>query len=130
MVREYRFLEEEGTLQIRSDRHRARPYGLAGGRPGAPSRNVLNPEGEARVLPSKTLLTLRRGDVLRHSLAGAGGHGDPLERDPQKVLDDVLDEKVSAAAAERDYGVAIDPQTWTVDYRRTEALRKEMKEQT
>jgi N-methylhydantoinase B len=124
MIREYRFTEEEGILQIRSDRHRFQPYGLAGGKPGASSRNILNPDGEARLLPSKTLMTLRRGDVLRHTLAGAGGHGDPFTRDPEQVLDDALNEKVTLAAAERDYGVAIDPQTWTVDCARTEILRK------
>jgi len=130
MVREYRFMEEEGILQIRSDRHRSRPYGLAGGRPGSPSQNILNPDGEGRVLPSKTLLTLRRGDVLRHHLAGAGGYGDPLKRDPGKVLEDVLDEKVTLTAAERDYGVIVDPKTWTVDDRKTEALRRETKNKT
>ena len=60
LVREYRFTEAEGTLQIRSDRHRSRPYGLSGGSPGTLSRNILNPDGEARTLPSKTLLTPRR----------------------------------------------------------------------
>ena len=125
ILREYRFTEEEGTLQIRSDRHRSRPYGLAGGQPGTPSQNVLNPDGEARRLPSKTLLTVRKGDVLRHVLAGAGGHGDPFVRDPERVLDDVLDEKVTLAAAEGDYGVVIDPKTRTVDRRRTEALRRQ-----
>jgi len=126
LVREYRFLEEEGILQIRSDRHRSRPYGLAGGRPGAPSQNILNPEDEARVLPSKTLLTIRYGDVLRHVLAGAGGHGDPFTRDPQKVLDDVQDEKVTLAAAERDYGVAIDSEAWAVDHGKTGELRRSL----
>jgi N-methylhydantoinase B len=124
LVRVYRFTEAEGTLQIRSDRHRSRPYGLAGGRPGGRSGNTLNPDGDARVLPSKTLLTIRRGDVLRHVLAGAGGWGDPLARDPARVLRDVRDEKVTVAAAERDYGVAIDPETWTVDRERTAALRE------
>ena len=123
IVREYRFTEEEGVLQIRSDRHRSRPYGLSGGKSGTPSQNILNPDGEARLLPSKTLLTLRRGDVLRHILAGAGGHGDPFTRDPEKVLDDVRDEKVTLAAAERDYGVVVDPETWTVDHRKTGELK-------
>jgi N-methylhydantoinase B len=82
---------------------------------------VLNPDGEGRVLPAKTLVELRRGDVLRHTLAGAGGHGSPLERDPEAVLTDVIDEKVSVEAARRDYGVVIEEDR--LDRAETAALR-------
>jgi N-methylhydantoinase B len=96
LVREYRFLEREGTLQIRSDRHRFRPYGLAGGGAGAPASNVLNPGGsDEQVLPSKTLLRIKRGDLLRHTLAGAGGFGDPGARDPGALKDDIRNGKVT-----------------------------------
>jgi hypothetical protein len=78
-LRDYRFNEVEGTLQVRSDRRDHRPFGLYGGSPGAPSANWLNPDGENRALPGKFTMTVRRGDVLRHVLAGAGGWGDPLE---------------------------------------------------
>ena len=44
-------------------------------------------------------MTVRRGDVFRHILAGAGGWGDPLERDPAAVLRDVRNELLSAAKA-------------------------------
>jgi N-methylhydantoinase B len=105
LVKEYRFLEAEGTLQIRSDRHRFRPYGLDGGGPGAPASNVLNPgTPEERVLPSKTLLRIKRGDLLRHTLAGAGGYGDPRRRDPDRLRDDLRNGKVTPEAARRDYG--------------------------
>ena len=106
--RQYRFLEATGTLQLRTDRRQHLPYGLAGGRPGTPSDNVLNPDGDRRQLPSKCTLEIRQGDVFRHLLAGAGGWGDPLERDPALVLKDVLEEKLSADYARREYGVAID----------------------
>ena len=66
-----------------------------GGRPGTPSRNVLNPGTENRELPAKCTLTVRHGDVYRHELAGAGGWGDPFERDPERVLRDVMEEKIS-----------------------------------
>lgn len=115
IVREYRFTETQATLQIRSDRHKSRAYGLSGGLPGSPSRNILNPQTESRELPAKTLLTLKRGDVLRHVLAGAGGWGSPLERDPERVLDDVRNGKVSIRSAERTYGVAINPETLQID---------------
>ncbi len=123
IVREYRFTETRATLQIRSDRHNSRPYGLSGGQPGSRSKNILNPHTEARALPAKTLLTLNRGDILRHVLAGAGGWGNPLERDPQRVLDDVRNGKVSIRSAEQKYGVAIDPDTLNIDDARTNLLR-------
>jgi len=105
--RDYRFLEEEGVLQVRSDRRTHRPFGLYGGSPGMPSENYLNPEGENRTLPSKFTMNIKRGDVFRHVLAGAGGWGDPLERDPAAVLRDVRNELLSPAKAAADYGVVV-----------------------
>jgi N-methylhydantoinase B len=92
---------------VRSDRRTHRPFGLYGGSPGMPSENYLNPEGENRTLPSKFTMNIKRGDVFRHVLAGAGGWGDPLERDPAAVLRDVRNELLSAAKAAADYGVII-----------------------
>lgn len=113
--RDYRFLETEGILQVRSDRRDHRPFGLYGGSPGAPSENYFNPEAENRVLPGKFTMTVRKGDVLRHVLAGAGGWGDPLERDPGAVLRDVRNELLSPAKARADYGVVVDTQRWAID---------------
>ncbi|HJM51628.1 MAG TPA: hydantoinase B/oxoprolinase family protein [Alphaproteobacteria bacterium] len=124
--RDYRFLEREAVLQVRSDRREFRPYGLYGGYPGQPSANFLNPQDENRPLPSKLNITFRRGDVFRHELAGGGGWGDPLERDPEMVLTDVRNELVSAQAAARDYGVVIDCAAWFVDTQATGALRAKL----
>jgi len=121
--RDTRFLEHSAVLQVRSDRHAVRPYGLYGGLPGAPSRNVLNPDGEARELASKVTMELVDGDVFRHELAGGGGWGDPLERDPEAVLRDVRNEYVSAGRARRDYGVVVDTVRWRVDEPATAELR-------
>ena len=63
--RDYRFLEEEGVLQVRSDRRRFRPYGLYGAAL-ASRRGTARPEGENRLLPSKFNITIRRNDVFRH----------------------------------------------------------------
>ena len=113
--RDYRFNETEGVLQVRSDRRDHRPFGLYGGSPGAPSENYLNPASENRTLPGKFVMTVKKGDVFRHVLAGAGGWGDPLERDPQAVLWDVRNELLSAAKAAADYGVVVDTLRWVVD---------------
>jgi N-methylhydantoinase B len=123
--RDYRFLEEEGILQVRSDRRRFRPYGLYGGQPGRPSWNWLNPETENRSLPSKLTMTICRGEVFRHEVAGAGGYGDPLQRDVSAVERDVRNELVSVAAARADYGVVIE--AGRVDPAATERLRDEMR---
>jgi N-methylhydantoinase B len=123
LERQYRFLAEEATLQLRTDRARHLPYGLAGGRPGTPSRNLLTSGGATRELPGKCTLTVRRDDVYRHVLGGAGGWGDPRQRDPALVLRDVQEEKITVDYARREYGVAIDPGTWTVLADETAALR-------
>ena len=123
LVRDFRLLAEEATLQIRADRTKYQPYGLQGGGAGAPAQNILNPEDEARELPPKPTMTIQRGDVFRHIAAGAGGWGNPFEREPQAVLKDVLEEKVTLAHARGAYGVVINPQTYEVDEIATQQLR-------
>ncbi|MFN8525039.1 MAG: hydantoinase B/oxoprolinase family protein [Chloroflexota bacterium] len=122
MVREYRFLEREGALQLRTDRLLYQPWGLAGGKPGMPSRNILIQGGEERPTTSKGYYTLGDGDLLRHYLAGAGGHGDPMQREPRLVAEDVRDGKVSVQAAHDEYGVVLDA-SGQVSQEETAALR-------
>ncbi|MBL8700653.1 MAG: hydantoinase B/oxoprolinase family protein [Alphaproteobacteria bacterium] len=111
LTRDYRVLNDEAILNIRSDKRRYPPHGLFGGGTGAPSLNLINPESENKLLP--VLMTeverLRQGDVYRHIMAGGGGYGDPLERDPADVLEDVLEEKVSISHAAEAYGVVVTP---------------------
>jgi len=125
--RDYRFLEDEGVLQVRSDRRTHRPFGLYGGSPGQPSENYLNPDTENRTLPGKFTMTIRRNDVFRHVLAGAGGWGDPLERDAEAVLKDVRNELLSRTKAEIDYGVVIDAQSWQVNQLATQQRRAQIR---
>jgi N-methylhydantoinase B len=100
-----------------------RPYGLAGGGPAAPTRNILNPAGEATPLPAKLTGTLRRGQSVRHEQAGGGGHGDPFARDPALIAADVANGKITAEYARREHGVVADPATGVVDVAATAALR-------
>ena len=64
-----------------------------------------------------------RARGTRREQAGAGGWGDPFERDPVAVLRDVRNGFVSPEAARRDYGVAIDTAAWSVDEAETARLR-------
>jgi N-methylhydantoinase B len=125
--RDYRFVEDEAVLQVRSDRRAFRPFGLYGGSPGKPSVNIMNPQTEHRVVPAKITMNITRGDVYRHELPGGGGWGDPLERDPAHVLRDARNELVSLHAARDDYGVVIDAAHWKVDEGATASLRRELR---
>ncbi len=121
--REYRFLEREAVLQVRADRMAFRPYGLAGGAPGAPGSNRLNGEPVA----SKITRTIHAGDTFLHELAGGGGWGDPLDRDPAHVARDIRDDLLSPEAARRDYGVILAEDGRSPDPAATERARAEMR---
>ena len=127
MVREFRVLAEEATFQLRSDRHDFLPWGVEGGGPGSQTRNYVNPgTAEAVELPGKLLTTLKKGDVYRLIQAGAGGYGQPLERDIYAVLEDVQQEKLTPGHARREYGVVIDQVTMDLNLKATEDLRSSM----
>lgn len=127
VFRDVRLLDEKALLQVRSDRRRFLPYGLAGAKSGSPSLNVLTlPDGEERLLPTKPNLMIERGASHRHVTAGGGGYGDPLTRDPQLVLRDVIAEKVTVEGAARDYGVVVTSDRPVIDSEATAALRAEL----
>ena len=127
--RDYRFLEQRrhaaGALRP------ARPPAVRPLRrqPGRPVGELPEPgRREPRCCPSKLTMTIKKGDIFRHVLAGAGGWGDPLERDPAAVLRDVRNELLSPEKALADYGVVIDTAGWTVDAAATARRRGEIGE--
>jgi N-methylhydantoinase B len=105
--RDLRVLADEGKLTNLAERQRVAPYGLFGGRPGRLGRTVLNPGPGEQAVHGKQSRELAYGDVVSFQQPGAGGYGDPLDRDPARVLADVLDEFVSIEAARDDYGVVL-----------------------
>jgi N-methylhydantoinase B len=105
--RDLRFLADDGKLTNLTDRQRIPAWGLFGGRPGALGRTVLNPGPDEVVLHGKESRDFDYGDVISFQQSGAGGYGDPLERDPARVLEDVREEYVSPESARADYGVVI-----------------------
>lgn len=120
--RAWRNLTHKTTLQVRSDRQRHRPYGLAGGYPGTPSKNLLVSDGAESSEPPMFSTTVGAGTLFHHRMAGGGGWGDPLERDPAAVAADVRAEKVSMEAAREAYGVVLSTDG-DVDEAATRALR-------
>ncbi|MCL5266409.1 MAG: hydantoinase B/oxoprolinase family protein [Chloroflexi bacterium] len=100
------------------------PLGIMGGK-GAPKSVgfIQRPDGTVVETDANTFYAMNSGDEWEIWNSGGGGFGNPLERPPERVLDDVLDELVSIEAARRDYGVAIDPQTMTINWEETKKLR-------
>jgi len=124
----WRMLADEGILQVRADRQTHRPYGLQGGGPGAAGRNVLDPGlPSEQKLHAKLTMTLRKGQVFRHELPGAGGWGDALERDLALVAKDLRDGLVTIERAARDYGVVAGGDPPEIDPAATETLRAELR---
>jgi N-methylhydantoinase B len=92
-------------VQVRSDRFKSQPWGLFGGQPGAGAKSVLNPGGaSAQNLPSKFTRRFKKGDVLRFEMAGAGGYGEPRERDVEQVREDIRQGKLTEDHASQAYG--------------------------
>jgi len=127
--RDLRFLADEGKLTNLSERQKFAPYGLFGGRPGRLARTVINPGPGEQPVNGKQSCEFAYDDVISFQQAGAGGYGDPLARDPARVLDDVLDDYVSLGAARAEYGVVIEGEGFDlhVDEAATQALRAEMR---
>lgn len=127
VMRQYRLLAKEASLQYRSERRKFHPYGLEGGAHGSTSIVIWNPSGEHLLLPEKGEIRMKEGDVIRFFQASGGGYGDPFTRDADQVCLDARNELISIDTAKDEYGVCIDPKTWTVDRDKTLALRKSRK---
>jgi N-methylhydantoinase B len=114
--KDVRMLGEDVRLTNLGERQRFVPPGLFGGKPGALGRTLRNPgtPGE-EVLHAKGHYDIVPGDVICFQTSGAGGYGNPFERDPWAVQRDVICGYVSRDAAEREYGVVLDPQTLALD---------------
>jgi N-methylhydantoinase B len=93
-----------------SDRHLVGARGLFDGQPGARGRFMVErASGAEEPLPCVAGTTLNRGDVLRIEVGGGGGYGDPLERDPRLIEQDIHQGRVTPEAAERDYRFRVQP---------------------
>jgi len=120
--RSYRILADEALLQMRTDRVRFAPYGLSGGSPGGKSRNFMEIGNERTALPGKITTRIGKGTLIIHEQAGAGGSGDPLARDPKRVVEDVLDGKITPAYATDQHAVVLSP-SGQLDMAETARLR-------
>jgi N-methylhydantoinase B len=124
-----RLLRGEASGSVLGDRGRFAPFGLHGGGDGRLTEIEFGLSGRSyrpeHVTKDEGII-LAPGDTARVATAGGGGWGDPFQRDPGKVLQDVRLELISAAEAGRDYGVKIveADSDRAVDIEATRALRR------
>ena len=128
IVRENTFLTDT-AVTCEGERHDSDvPWGAYGGHDGLNASLVKNPgrDGEASWPSKVTGWQLTAGDSLQITVPSGGGFGDPLKRDPLKVLEDVLDGFTTAEAATRDYGVILKEVNYqlTVDLAATAQMRE------
>jgi N-methylhydantoinase B len=113
--KQYRVLVDCHTI-VTADRVHLGCYGVAGGQAGRPFSVTVDLHGRAKVLGGLVDgEPVKAGQVVRVITTGGGGWGDPLEREPELVRCDVEQQKVSLAAARRDYGVVLHTRDTDVD---------------
>ena len=103
--RVWRVLEKQAQASVCCERSVTPPFGLDGGLPGGPAVTTLIPPlGNARKLNSKGGFLAPPGSLVVLEAPGSGGYGNPRDRDPAALCEDLLDGYVTPAAARRDYG--------------------------
>ena len=127
LCRDYLFPNHEPIFTTLADRAVFPPWGLFGGGEGRPARYLAISGGEATPISSKGTAPVESGTMIRVETCGGGGYGPSWERDPELVLRDVFEEKISAERACDVYGVVIDPNDGSVDMARTGERRRTLK---
>jgi N-methylhydantoinase B len=107
--RVWRVLERQAHAAVCCERTVTPPFGLAGGKPGAPARlELVPPHGNAQKLPSKGGFIAPAGSLVVIEAPGSGGYGPPAERDRALLCDDLLNGYVTPRSARHDYSVEPD----------------------
>jgi N-methylhydantoinase B len=121
---------ERTVMSYCCDRARSVAWGIEGGLPSLPHGVWLNPgtDKERFLGAAFSNVPIVPGDMFTRPSAGGGGYGDPLERDPVSVREDVIDGYVSSERALKDYGVVIravdaDLDEYEIDHEATVAAR-------
>jgi N-methylhydantoinase B len=145
--RHYRF-EADSTGICLVSKTKSAPWALNGGQAGRAASVVLDQGTPDEVVTGGGTYPRPAGSRLDNRTGGGGGYGNALDRSPQRVLEDVLDEYISVQAAETEYGVVIMKGTdfavygesateapdsrrraqWIVDTEATQRLRNEMRQ--
>lgn len=126
---------EDAVMSYICDRERAVVWGVEGGLPSMPHGLTITRKGESEPKWLGSVFSdypVYTGDEFARPTAGGGGFGDPLDRDPEQMREDVIDDYVSIERAARDYGVVLrevdaDLCEYEIDVAATDQLRAEIR---
>ncbi|QXJ32028.1 N-methylhydantoinase B [Saccharolobus shibatae] len=126
IIKDYVVLSKEAYFTVSIGRSKFPPWGINGGFNGPPNYAIIYKKGEKPgVIRKVAAIKLEYGDKVTLHSAGGGGWGDPLDRDPELVLQDVKNEYITSEIAQKVYGVVIENNK--VNYEKTFNLRNIMR---
>jgi N-methylhydantoinase B len=121
-------VETPATLALRGEGARSpSSWGAAGGSGGTKANLAVHFADGRSVEPAQYGVMPVEPMTLAIEGAGGGGWGDPLDRDPQRVLRDLRDEIISPDVARDIYGVVTDDTGRTIDDAASTALRARLR---
>ena len=109
-VRRYKVFQGDAMASVSMTRRLSKPWGLFGGHGGATGRLVLHCSGGSQedVTGESGALRLQEGDALSVFTPGAGGYGDPRERDRELVTRDLREGRITREVDMETYGLTLD----------------------
>lgn len=127
LVQDYSVYNESGAFLTASfGRSEFPPWGVDGGQEGDGNYiEIIETDGSVERHSKVTNFDLNNGDIARLVTSSGGGWGDPMDREPERVLNDYLDDYITAEIAEEVYGVVIDEARETVDETATARCRED-----
>ena len=126
VIFEFQIRHGDASASLLGERGRFAPFGILGGKSAQSAEHVFTLQGEEyrpEHITKDENVHMQAGDVLCLMTPGGGGYGDPFERPPALVLQDVRRGYYDRATAMREYGVRIQPDAWVVDEESTRVLR-------
>jgi N-methylhydantoinase B len=125
LTREITILADDVTVSLGTERREISPWGLDGGSSGGSSNSwVKSEKGEKKILPSKVTTVLNSNTKIVLQTAGGGGYGHAFERKEEDVLNDIVQGFITIDKAEKEYGVALEPNKIKINKPQTDILRK------
>jgi len=128
IVKDYRILNRAAELTTDINRAVVPPWGMEGGGQGTLNCiEVRRGEETLHRIRKTVACKLQKDDVVRIRTGAGGGWGEPLDRDPARVLEDVKAGLISPQQAEKTYGVVLNPEKLELNEPATLALRERLR---